>query len=82
MIKLVIALSTIRAGKPRAVEKMFMSKLPRTGFTNLEILLKKLYLEVIKLWSNMKQSNFKMKNLCSETLKTLINELNRPAGSA
>ena len=38
MIKLVIVLSTIRAGKPRAVEKMFMRKLPRTGFTNLEIL--------------------------------------------
>ena len=26
----------------------------------------------------MKQSNFKMKKLFSETLKTLINELNRP----
>ena len=38
MIKLVIALSTIRAGKPRAVEQMFMRKLPRTGFTSLEIL--------------------------------------------
>ena len=29
----------------------------------------------------MKQTNFKMKTLCSETLKILINELNRP-GSA
>ena len=26
----------------------------------------------------MEQLNFKMKKLCSETLKTLINELNRP----
>ena len=38
-------------------------------------LLKKLYLEVKKLRSNIKQLNFKMKQLCSETLKTLINEL-------
>ena len=30
----------------------------------------------------MKQWNFKIKKLCSETLKTLINELNRPASSA
>ena len=29
----------------------------------------------------MKQSNFKMKKLCSETLKTLINELNRPGNA-
>ena len=29
----------------------------------------------------MKQWDFKMKKLCSETLKTLINELNKP-GSA
>ena len=29
----------------------------------------------------MKQGNFKMKKLCSEILKALINELNRP-GSA
>ena len=30
----------------------------------------------------MKQWNFKIKKLSSETLKNLINELNRPGGSA
>ena len=32
----------------------------------------------MKLRSNMKQRNFKMMKLCSKTLETLINELNRP----
>ena len=36
------------------------------------ILLKKLYLKVIKLRGNMKQWNLKMKKLCSKTLKILI----------
>ena len=38
----------------------------------LIILLNELYLEVIKLRSNMKQRNVKMKKLCSKTLKTLL----------
>ena len=82
--RLARALSAIRARRARAVENMFMRKLPRTRhiwnyrYHTKIFLLKKLYLEVIKVNSNMKQWNFKMKNLCSETLKTLINELNRP----
>ena len=35
-------------------------------------------LEVLKLRTNMKQRNLKMKKLCPQTLKTLMNELNRP----
>ena len=30
----------------------------------------------------MKQLNVKLRKLCSETFKTLINELNRPASQA
>ena len=30
----------------------------------------------------MKQWNFRMKKLCPETVKTLINELNRPGSQA
>ena len=36
-----------------------------------------MYFEVIKLRSNMKQWN--LKDLCLETLKTVMNELKRPA---
>ena len=36
----------------------------------LIFLLKKLYLDVLKLRSNMKQWQFKVKNICLETLKT------------
>ena len=35
-----------------------------------------IHLEVIKLRRNMKQRDFKMKKLCSRTLKVLINKLN------
>ena len=35
-------------------------------------------LEVLKLRTNMKQRNLKMKKLCPQTLKTLMNEHNRP----
>ena len=83
--RLARALSIIRAGRTRAAEEMFMRKLTKNKTClkilapYLIILLKKLYLEVIKLRSNMKQRNFKVKKLCTETFKTLINvnELSR-----
>ena len=73
-------LSTIRAGKDSAMGEMFMriGNRPRTRhiwkywYHTRIIFLKKLYVKVLKLRRNMRQRNFKMKNLCSKTREKLL----------